>query len=231
MIDYFRMQIPELNITVEDVLIGQGADPEKISVSRDYLFAIAEKAMEMGAGLIELRLFCRKLPVVSFLDDEILLEEGWKVNHSRLLNLMPHADFIYFIIATIGRKLEDLSSEMFQTDISLSLALDGLANVVVDKLPHAAYNQIEDESRQEEMQASIPVGPGSKYWRVEAGQPVIFGVVKPDPDVIQLTESSLMIPRKSNSFIVGIGDTMPEHGTACEYCDLKDSCRYKLRKR
>lgn len=224
------MQIPQLKITVEDVLIGQGADPDRISIRRDYLFAIAGRAMEIGMRLIEPHLFHRKLSVESFLDNEILLEDGWKVKNSRLIHLMPDADHIYFVIATIGNKLEELSSGLFQNDISVSLAVDGLANAAVDKLTDAAYRQIKEETSKEGMQVSIPVGPGSKDWPLETGQPVIFGAVKPDPQIIRLTESSLMIPRKSNSFILGIGNSMPEHGTVCEYCDLRITCRYKLRK-
>jgi len=224
------MQIPNLNLTVEDVLIWQGADPKKISVRREHLFSIAEKAMEIGMPLIEAALFHRELSVISLTKNEILLEDGWKVEHARLVHIMPKAELIDFVIATIGNKLENLSSELFQIDISLSLALDGLANASVDKLTDSAHKQIEDKSKHNGLQVSIPVGPGSKDWPLEKGQPVLFGVLKPDPEVIQLTDSYLMIPRKSNSFIVGVGIDMPKHGTVCEYCDLRDSCRYKLRK-
>ena len=108
-------------------------------------------------------------------------------------------------ICTIGDQLEKASAELFQTDPSLALALDGMANAAIDQLVEKICCEVEAEAQAEGLNVSIPISPGSSEWPLEIGQPVLFGAIKPDPAIIRLSESYLMIPKKSSSFILGIG--------------------------
>jgi hypothetical protein len=83
----------------------------------------------------------------------------------------------------------------------------------------------------EGLKTSLPISPGSDDWLLEIGQPAIFNAIKPDPGIIKLNESFLMIPKKSASFMVGIGGKMAEKGRTCDFCNARETCRYRLRKR
>lgn len=224
------MKIPELNINEEDVLKGQGADPRVISGRKPMLFDIARKALNMGFPLLEPVVFHRTLDVISSREGEIFLEDGFSIKSRMINRAMPNAQSVEMVICSIGNYLEDLSAEFFKKDLSLSLAFDGLANAAVDHLVEAVCDILEKKAAGAGMEMSIPVGPGSSEWSLEEGQPLLFQAVKPNPSVIKLNESCLMMPRKSASFMVGLGKNFPERAKSCEYCNLREICRYKIRK-
>jgi hypothetical protein len=64
-------------------------------------------------------------------------------------------------------------------------------------------------------------------WPVEVGQRQIFEILNPSQIDIQLTASYLMIPRKSLSMVIGLGSNILEKGTTCDYCSMKETCRYQ----
>ena len=133
-------------------------------------------------------------------------------------------------ICTIGDQLEKASAELFQTDPSLALALDGMANAAIDQLVEKICCEVEAEAQAEGLNVSTPISPGSSEWPLEVGQPVLFQAIKPDPSAILLSESFLMIPKKSSSFIIGIGRKVAKHGKTCDQCNARETCRYQIRK-
>jgi len=73
---------------------------------------------------------------------------------------------------------------------------------------------------------SSPLSPGEPEWPVDIGQSQIFTLLDPSQAGITLTSGGMMIPRKSISFVVGIG---PEMTTTdlCDLCSLRERCRYR----
>lgn len=172
----------------------------------------------------------RSLSVISFLHDEIILEGGISIHSSKVTELLIGAAAVEMVICTIGDQLEKKCAELFGTDAALALAFDGLANAAVDRLVESICCELESEAQAEGLRISMPFSPGSKEWPLEIGQPILFRGVKPDPSAIQLSESFLIIPKKSSSFIVGIGKDITRHGKTCDHCGAREICRYKIRK-
>jgi hypothetical protein len=224
------MEKPEINLDVNAVLKGQGAEPEIIAYRKPGLLKIAQTALDIGTPLIQPDSFSRSLRVISIMQDELLLEGDISIRSSKAAHLLCGADAIEMVVCTIGAQLEKKSAELFSEDVSLALALDGLANAAIDKLAESICDNLEAEAQAEGMKISTPVSPGSKEWPLEIGQPIIFGILKPDPGVIKLSDSFLMIPKKSSSFIVGIGKNVTKTGRTCDYCSARETCRYKIRK-
>jgi hypothetical protein len=224
------MKKPNISLDINAVLKGQGADPEIVAKRKPGLVKIAQAALDIGLPLIHPDFFTRSLRVISYKGDEFLLENGISINSSKAAHLLCGSDAIEMVICTIGAQLEKKSAELFNEDVSLALALDGLANAAVDKLMESICRNLEEEARAEGMKSSTPVSPGSKEWPLEIGQPILFRALKPDPAVIRLSESFLMIPKKSSSFIVGIGKDVTKSGRTCDHCSARETCRYKIRK-
>jgi hypothetical protein len=224
------MKKPEIILDVNAVLKGQGADPAVIAERKPGLLKIAQTALEMGLPLIRPDYFNRSQSVISINHDIILLEGRILIKSSKASRLLYGADAVEMVVCTIGDELEKRSAELFRRDAPLALALDGLANAAVDRLAECICCDLEAEAQAEGLKTSIPVSPGSRDWPLEIGQPVLFGVVKPDPAVIRLSDSFLMLPKKSSSFIVGIGKHITKKGKTCDDCSVRDTCRYKIRK-
>jgi hypothetical protein len=64
-------------------------------------------------------------------------------------------------------------------------------------------------------------------WPVEQGQPQIFDLLNAGEIGVQLTESMMMIPRKSLSLVLGVGRELIAGGRTCDYCSMKETCRYR----
>jgi hypothetical protein len=224
------MKKPEIKLDIEAVLKGQGADPAIIAARKPVLLKIAQTALDIGLPLIRPSYFNRSLSVISFNNDEFLLEGEVRINSSKVTRLLYGADAVEMVICSIGEQLEKRSAEIFSTDAALALALDGLANAAVDQLMESICCELEAEAQAESLRTSMPVSPGSREWPLEIGQPILFGTIKPDPAVIRLNDSFLMIPKKSSSFIVGIGKDIKKSGKTCDHCSARETCRYKIRK-
>ena len=61
---------------------------------------------------------------------------------------------------------------------------------------------------------------------MELGQPQIFALVDPSKAGVKLTSGGMMIPKKSVSFVVGLGPEMSQ-ANMCSVCSLKETCRYQ----
>ncbi len=225
------MKTTEISLDINAVLKGQGADPSVIKDRNPGLLKIAQSALDIGLSLIKPNFFTKSLSIISLKDGEIILDGGIYINSKKIAKILQGADVVQAVTCTIGEQLEKRSSELFSSDASLALALDGLANAAVDQLVELICCDIQAEAEAERLKISMPVSPGSSEWPLEVGQPVLFEAIKPDPDIIQLSDSFLMIPKKSSSFIVGIGKDIVKHGKTCDYCSAREFCRYRIRKK
>jgi hypothetical protein len=64
-------------------------------------------------------------------------------------------------------------------------------------------------------------------WPVDQGQDEIFSLIDSKAVGVTLTPSHLMLPRKSLSMVIGVGEDILTQGTTCDYCSMKDTCRYQ----
>jgi len=224
------MKIPEIFLTIEAVIEGQGADPVVVANRKPSLLKIAQSALEIGQSLIHPDSFKRSLEIISFDVKSVILAGGIIINSTHISGLLRGAEVVEAYICTIGDQLEKASAELFHTDPSLALALDGMANAAIDQLIEKICCEVEAEAQAEGLNISMPISPGSSEWPLEIGQPVLFGAIKPDPAIIRLSDSYLMIPKKSSSFILGIGKEIAKHGKTCDQCNARETCRYQIRK-
>ena len=131
------------------------------------------------------------------------------------------------MLCTVGETLERRASELSSEDLVYALALDGVGSAGVEALANAACNHFERQASGEDLQTTIPLSPGMIGWPVEQGQPQIFSLLDPSEVGVHLTPAMLMLPRKSLTFVLGIGRQVIEAGRTCDYCSLHDTCRYQ----
>jgi hypothetical protein len=210
---------------VEDILRGQGVDPEVTQKRKPLLRLVAERALTEGTNLIHPVALTSEVIVQAHRHERILLEGGWMLTSPQVTRQLAGAQRVVAAVCTIGPDIEDAVSRLMGEDPLYALALDGLANAAVEILVQEICSQIGEQVQDDKMQASTPLSPGSPEWPVEIGQPQILSLLDPFQAGITLTSGGMMIPKKSMSFIVGIGAEM-SHANMCEVCSLKETCRY-----
>jgi hypothetical protein len=140
---------------------------------------------------------------------------------------MGSAEEVVVMLCTIGETLEQISGELMVSDPMQGWAMDGLGSAATEALVTAACNYFEDEGLKRDLQATIPLSPGMIGWPIDQGQPQIFQLLNSREIGIALTSSYLMMPRKSISTIIGFGINIGTAGKTCDFCNMKDTCRYQ----
>ena len=215
----------QVSLNLDDILRGQGGDPELIRQRKPALVLAAERALKEGFDLVHPVGLTREIVVQAHRHERILLDNGSLLTGPLVADHLSGSLRVVAVICTIGPKLEKAVSHLFGEDPLLALALDGLGNAAVENLAQQICANIAKQVQEEGLQASTPLSPGSLEWPVEVGQPEIFALLDPSLAGISLTSGGMMLPKKSMSFIVGLGMEMSQTGM-CEVCSLKATCRY-----
>jgi hypothetical protein len=222
----------ELSVDVDKVLWGQGADPAAVRFRRPKLVAIAERAIVEGQGLLAPAVAYERYPVSERRHERLWLGDGSAAAIGSLAgpliaSHLSRADEVILAVCTVGNGLAELISRTFPSDPVLALALDGYASAMAEALAEAACQRFEALAQAEGLQAGTPLNPGMIGWPLDVGQEQIFSILDTFPIGVRLEEGGIMSPLKSLSLAVGLGRDMDAAGSACDFCSMSSTCRYK----
>ncbi len=216
-----------LEIDADMVLRGQGADPAAIRARQPRLVEMAERALNEGLALIEPAAACRELPVVSLRHGQLTLAGGAQLTGALIAQHLAPAEQVALIVCTIGQALERRIAETMRDEPAFALALDGFGSATAEALGVAACTRVEQQAARDGWHTSLPLSPGMVGWPVDVGQWQIFSLVDAASVGVTLTDSAQMVPRKSISIVMGIGRTPFSEGRVCDFCALRETCRYQ----
>jgi len=179
-------------------------------------------AMELAepAGLFE------TFPVHKREKKRIYLDEGTYFESALLVKFSGAADRLAVCIYTLGKRLEDRADELMKQGHFLDGALlDSIGTVLLSNTGLKVYDAIKEEADRLGVDASVPASPGQIDWALKQ-QKTVFDLLDAEQLGVTLTPSFLMIPKKSASIVVGLGQGVVKkgEGRSCDYCPLKDTC-------
>lgn len=223
----------DLQLTTDQVLRAQGADPEVIRARRPNLVKSTVEALVRAEPLLQPLVLFEKYQVKAFTHERLELvphnsDPGKSYLSSQLVaQQLSKAQEVIVVLCTIGNELDNNISSLFKIDPLIALAMDGVGSAAVEMLAIQACNYFENQIINEGLKATIPLNPGMVGWPVEIGQPQIFSLLDSESINVSLTESFMMVPNKSLSLVIGIGEDVSSTGSSCEYCSLNGICRYQ----
>lgn len=137
-------------------------------------------------------------------------------------------DDLALCVVTIGPRLEAAVNQCRQDgDLSRAIILDSYGSAAAEAAAEKAERIILREIRGRGLVGSRRFSPGYGGWSV-AEQAWVLAALDADVIGVSLTPQCMMIPRKSVTFAVAIGDS-PAHMRdldVCEYCGMVD-CRFR----
>jgi len=142
----------------------------------------------------------------------------------------PFASELAAIACTIGSQLERKVTDYFAHDEPLrGVLLDGIGSAAVDILAQEACRMIGVVAGSQGNESSSPLSPGMPGLPLSE-QRALCRIAQAEKIGVHLSESAMMMPRKSISMLVGIGPKMPTWTKAqvCSECVLNKTCRYKI---
>ncbi len=216
-----------LQIDVDMVLRGQGADAGKMRARSARAVAVAEKALREGMVFLAPCVAYRRLALRAVRHERVLLEGGGALSGPLVTQHLAGAQEVLVAVATIGERLEARISEAMRDDPPLGLALDGLGTAAVEALAAAVCGHFDEVALREELRSTTPLSPGMSGWKIEVGQKEIFGLLGAGAAGVRLSAYCLMTPRKSLSMVVGLGKEVRLGGQVCDFCNLRETCRHR----
>jgi hypothetical protein len=216
----------EIPLCEDDVLRGQGVDPEVVRAKKPAILKAASAALREGLSILRPAAIIHNVKVVEHRHERILLKGGQNLVSPLVARHLAGAEQVVLAVCTIGAGLEELASTMMKKKPLLGLALDGLGNAAIEKTAQQVCGRLGEQAQAKGLTTSGPLSPGEPEWPVEDGQPQIFALLDPSRVGITLTSGGMMVPKKSISFVVGIGPIMAQTDL-CELCSLRERCRYR----
>ena len=131
-------------------------------------------------------------------------------------------------VCTIGSALEERVSRLFDKGETVrAVVLDAIGSAAAEEAADRCNLLICEMATPTDFSPDRRSSPGYGGWSVEE-QKAIFGFVRPDEINVTLTESCMMIPRKSVSFVVPLEGGKPGggRGSRCSRCGI-DDCPYR----
>jgi hypothetical protein len=136
---------------------------------------------------------------------------------------------VAFCICTIGPDLEREVSELSKREeILRAVVLDSAGSVAAEAVADYMDAEIQAVAKAEGLKTSCRASPGYGNWDI-GEQASIFRLLPGDKIGVRLSESFMMIPRKSISFAIHIAEkpARMRSENSCRNCDIED-CPYRL---
>ncbi len=161
-----------------------------------------------------------------FDDVEILRREGWIRIKDRMIKpaakicaYLKDARQIAVLVCTAGEGFSQQAMEYNrQGDYLKGYITDAFGSIVVEKSMEYIQSALEREMQNREMKITNRYSPGYCNWDVN-DQKQLFALLPEKTCGISLTESSLMVPIKSVSGIIGIGQHVRKSDYGCDICN------------
>jgi hypothetical protein len=221
-----------VELTLEGVVRAQGM--KDVSRLRGPMASTLDELMEMvqTGDLLETAVAYESYTVAEITDSHLKVEGSDAVLHGSVFShLIADAQELTALVCTAGPKIEKRAAEYFDQGESLrGLFLDGIGSAAVGALGSRACSIISKAAEERGLHTGSPISPGGPRFTVAEQWP-LFRLAPADEIGVRLSDSGLMIPRKSISMVIGIGEKMPTwtHAESCDHCNLGHTCPYRAR--
>jgi hypothetical protein len=146
-----------------------------------------------------------------------------------ITNQLKKMNHVALFACTAGNGIGEYSKElMHEGDFVKGYIVDVVGSEIVESAMDKIQDALESNMQEEGLFITDRYSPGYCGWSV-GEQQKLFSFFPEDFCGIKLSPSSLMLPIKSVSGIIGIGTDVSRKGYVCNYCDMVN-CIYREKK-
>jgi hypothetical protein len=148
----------------------------------------------------------------------------------RHADLLEPAESAMLAVVTVGPRLEAESRRLQAAGKALdAYMLDAAGVFGVGLLLHKVHGLVEEEAAQRGWGVGAELAPGQlSGWSISE-QLLVAQLLDVTGIGVSVTDSGILVPQKSASLMVGIGSgyESSEVRSPCEFCDVRETCRFK----
>ncbi len=198
-----------------------GHAPEPIPQLISEVLSVAHDYCEIRGGyVIEKTVEVRK-------EDKIIRIRDTEFEVKKIItNQLRKMDHVALFTCTAGKGIGDYSRElMHEGDFIKGYIADVVGSEIVESAMDKIQDDLEKQMKLQGLNITDRYSPGYCGWSV-GEQQKLFSFFPENFCNISLSPSSLMLPIKSVSGIIGIGSNVERKGYVCNYCDMVN-CIYR----
>ncbi len=201
---------------------GYGEAPEHVSDTINEVLKSIGEYIDIKCGF-------RILPYNQIeIDKESIKFESVKFNTGRIITGRLRKSISLALFAcTAGDKISNFAKKIFEEgDYLRGYVIDAVGSEIVELAADSLEIKLAETAAHDNMKITSRYSPGYCNWHVEA-QHDLFSLLPANFCGIKLTASSLMLPVKSVSGIIGIGPDVKKENYDCNICDMENCFRRK----
>lgn len=159
----------------------------------------------------------------------VYLKEGnIRFESNDIYNLLSECDECILMSATLGLEIEKEIRKLTYTDLTKGIIVDACATTAIEEVCDALQANIEKNLLKEEKYITMRYSPGYGDLSIEKNIEII-NILNSQKEIgLTVTESGIMIPRKSVVALIGISKKrIKKLKRSCENCSNKHDCKFK----
>lgn len=146
-----------------------------------------------------------------------------------ILRQLRGSEAYALFICTAGTEFENYQQRLMAAgDMVRVFIADALGSVIAEKTADRMEEHLQDSIDKLHWHHTNRFSPGYCGWHVSQQQ-LLFPMFQGHTAGVELTDSSLMVPIKSVSGIIGIGEKVRKLDYTCGLCDFKQCYKRKLK--
>jgi hypothetical protein len=163
-------------------------------------------------------------------NDGLFIGGSYFLMQNIVTGMLRKSESAALFLCTIGPGMENWAKELQRNgEPLLSYIVNTVASIVVEKVIDYMHDYIAAQMKETGLKITNRYSPGYCGWPV-SDQHLLFALFPEKFCGVTLTKSSLMIPIKSISGVIGIGHLVKMKEYTCDICCMKD-CTYRSKRK
>lgn len=198
-------------------------------VGKSALFGAVNICLKEARALSRPRTVAIRKKIAAIKGSYVELEDEARLTGKVLAKYLKGADHIYIFLVTLGSGVEDRASRLMKKGNYLhGYLIDRIASLAVESLAENFESGLRQKLKPRGESVSMRLSPGYCDWPIEE-QYKLAKLINFSKAGIRLTESCMMVPKKSISAIAATGQKklFTRVRSQCVICDKKRVCDYR----
>lgn len=211
--------VQEINVPDEELYAYMGfKDSKPDRYLSDFIHRLKNEALDICRPRLGFRFLPgRRIDQGHLYLGESLFHPGAIISHC-----LKGSELYVLLVASVGRELDEWIKEKGKGgDVMEGFIADALGSVIVEAVVSWGMAYLHEEQGRLGLKNSNSYSPGYCGWDV-AEQQQLFSMLLPGFCGVTLTSSSLMLPIKSVSAVVGLGKDITKKPYGCAICRKVD---------
>lgn len=212
----------------ERVSAAERIPPRRTSGAKESLSIAVDECLRVARHLADPAAAFSRKRILDIKPELIEAEGGLSIPGRSMAAHIKGAEYLHLFIVTIGIDLEETATVLMEGGEQLhGYLLDRIGSFAVESMAEETEKQLRGSYAAEGMTVSMRFSPGYCDWPIEE-QSKLDEAIGFSRAGVRLTDSFMMMPRKSVSGAVGVGPKglFTKKISQCSICDIKH-CDYK----